>query len=178
MENIFINYIKGRHTIDDTYDDQKVAEKEAERLAEELKTEVLTLRVTKISKSKAIMQLVKSYEDACKILDIEPMDEEVLINIGFTHAEISRRKLETITKALNEGWVPNWNNTDEYKHYPYFCIKYSSTGANAGLSYVSTSYEASTTAADIGSRLCFKTSALARYAGETFTELYTQILNS
>ena len=30
--------------------------------------------------------------------------------------EIARRKLETIAAALNEGWKPDWNNTDQYKY--------------------------------------------------------------
>ena len=41
---------------------------------------------------------------------------------GFRPDEIARRKLETITEALNEGWRPDWNNTNEYKYFPWFRI--------------------------------------------------------
>ncbi len=128
---------------------------------------------------------VKSYADACKVLGIEPMDEEGMKAQGFRPDEIARRQLETITEALNEGWKPNWADTDEYKYYPWFYIKVSEiqtedgraySGAVAGLSYALTHYAASTATANVGSRLCFHNRETAHYAGRTFTDLYAQIL--
>lgn len=89
-----------------------------------------------------ITNRVKSYADACKVLGIEPMDEEDMKAQGFRQDEIARRQLETITEALNEGWKPNWEDTDEYKYYPYFYIEVNEVktedgdtyGADAGLS--------------------------------------------
>ena len=124
-----------------------------------------------------ICSKVKTYADACSILGVEPINEEELKAKGFRDDEIARRKLETITAALNEGWKPNFNDTDEYKYYPYFYIEPSkSLGADAGLSFAYTPYAASITVAFIGSRLCFNTSAKARHAGNTFTDLYAAIL--
>lgn len=124
-----------------------------------------------------ITDRVKSYADACKVLGIEPMNEKNMKAQGFRPDEIARRKLETITEALNEGWKPDWNNTDQYKYYPYFYIRENAKAEGiAGLSSANTYNAASYTAADIGSRLCFHDSETARYAGNTFTELYEQIL--
>lgn len=132
-----------------------------------------------------IRERVKSYADACKVLGIDEMDEKAMRACGFRPDEIARRKLEAITEALNEGWRPDWNNTGEYKFYPWFYIKpgqgkdpdgNATYGANAGLSYADTSYAASCTAAYIGSRLCFRAPELAAYAGDTFRDLYAQIL--
>lgn len=131
-----------------------------------------------------ITNRVKSYADACKVLGIEPMDEEGMKAQGFRPDEIARRQLETITEALNEGWKPNWEDTDEYKYYPYFCIEVNevktedgdTSGASAGLSYAYTNSAASNTNAYVGSRLCFHDRETACYAGRTFTDLYAQIL--
>ena len=124
-----------------------------------------------------ITDRVKSYADACKVLGIEPMNEQNMKAQGFRPDEVARRKLETITEALNEGWKPDWNNTDQYKYYPYFFIRENDKAeGTAGLAYANTVNAASLASARIGSRLCFHDSDTARYAGNTFTELYEQIL--
>lgn len=124
-----------------------------------------------------ITDKVKSYADACDVLGIEPMDEQGMRGQGFRPDEIARRKLETITEALNEGWKPAWNDTDEHKYYPYFYVNNGAKGkGRAGLAFAYTHYAASVTAANFGSRLCFQGRELARYAGSTFTDLYEQIL--
>lgn len=175
-KEFFMNYAEGQGAPTVKYEDKEVAEKEAARLAEKLGVEVTTLKAVTKTAPKDITKRVKSYADACAVLGIEPMNEEVLVKLGFTGEEIARRKVGTIAEALNEGWVPNWNDTDEYKYYPYFYIEPNNFSASAGLSYASTANALTNAAASIGSRLCFKTSELARYAGKTFTELYTQIL--
>lgn len=175
-KEFFMNYAEGQGAPTVKYEDKEVAEKEAARLAEKLGVEVTTLQAVTAAEPKDITKRVKSYADACAVLGIEPMNEEVLVKLGFTGEEIARRKVGTIAEALNEGWVPNWNDTDEYKYYPWFYIEPNTHGASAGLSCALTSHALTYATASFGSRLCFKTSALARYAGETFTELYTQFL--
>lgn len=131
-----------------------------------------------------ICERVKSYADACAVLGVGKMDEKAMKACGFRPDEIARRKLETITEALNEGWRPDWNNTDEYKYFPWFYIKPGAgkdaegkpNGAHAGLAGAHTYYAASHTSANIGSRLCFHERRTAAYAGDTFRDLYAQIL--
>lgn len=119
---------------------------------------------------------VKSYEDACRVLGVEPVDEQAMAAAGFRADEIARRKLETITAALNDGWKPDWNDTDQYKYVPWFWIKPRPGQTNAGLACATTPLAPTDTTADIGSRLCFKNAAVARYAANQFTELYALIL--
>lgn len=122
---------------------------------------------------------IKSYADACKVLGIEPLDENSMKAQGFRKDEIVRRQLETITEALNEGWKPNWANTGELKYFPWFNIVVSdgdTYGADAGLSCSGTNGAATNACANVGSRLCFQNPETARYAGHTFTDLYAQIL--
>jgi hypothetical protein len=64
--------------------------------------------------SQKITDRVKSFEDACNVLGISTNI------IGGTADEIAYRKLKIIIQALNEGWTPNWNDTDEPKYYPWF----------------------------------------------------------
>lgn len=154
-KEFFMNYAEGKGAPTVKYEDKKVAEKEAARLAEKLGVEVTTLQAVTAAEPKDITKRVKSYADACAVLGIEPMNEEVLVKLGFTGEEIARRKVGTIAEALNEGWVPNWNDTEEYKFYPYFYIEPNNYGAYAGLSFANTNIALTNTNASIGSRLCF-----------------------
>ena len=111
---------------------------------------------------------IASYEDACRVLNIQPINEEVF-NIfpkEDQRSMLAYHKLTVITRALNNGWKPNWDDQNEWKYYPLF--RY----VNAGLSCAYTLAAAASSYADIGSRLCFPTSALAKYAAEHFADLY------
>ena len=111
---------------------------------------------------------IASYEDACRVLNIQPINEEVF-NIfpkEDQRSMLAYHKLTVITRALNNGWKPNWDDQNEWKYYPLF--RY----VNAGLSCAYTYNSAANSSASIGSRLCFPTSALAKYAAEHFADLY------
>ena len=117
-----------------------------------------------------VTERIKTYEDACRELDIPLMPERCK---GMTDDELAYYSLKVITKALNVGWEPDWTNQEQRKWYPWFEV----TGTNpAGLSYSATNAAVSRTFAIIGSRLCFKTEALAKYAGTQFIKLYEKYL--
>lgn len=159
------------------FDTLKEAQEKVIELTEEDEDTTVFDFYTDEQEYEEITDRVKSYTDACNVLGIEPMNEQDMKARGYRPDEIARRKLETITEALNEGWKPDWNNTDEYKYYPYFYIKENAKAkGTAGLASAITYSTASFTNAHVGSRLCFHDSETARYAGRTFTELYEQIL--
>lgn len=116
---------------------------------------------------------IKSYEDACERLGIEPMDEAAMLKMGFRQDEIDRRKLETITFAINDEEYLDWNNAGQQKWYPYFNFNSSSRFA-----FYDTRYDCSIAYAGDASRLCFKDRERATYAGQTFTELYKSIIDN
>ena len=94
---------------------------------------------------------IASYEDACRVLNIQPINEEAF-NIfpkEDQRSMLAYHKLTVITRALNNGWKPNWDDQNEWKYYPLF--RY----VNAGLSCAYTYNAAAHTYAYIGSRLCF-----------------------
>lgn len=159
------------------FDTLKEAQEKVIELTEEDEDTTVFDFYTDEQEYEEITDRVKSYTDACNVLGIEPMNEQDMKEQGYRPDEIARRKLETITEALNEGWKPDWNNTNEYKYYPYFYIEENAKAqGTAGLACANTIYAASYTSAGIGSRLCFHDRETARYAGRTFTELYEQIL--
>lgn len=166
----------GNENLQGRYDNVEEAQDTVKKLTEDEGNGSIFDYFYKEEDYEEITDRVKTYEDACKVLGVEPINEQNAKAQGFRSDEIARRKLETIAAALNEGWKPDWNNTDQYKYYPYFYIQENAKGAPAGLSYAATYNTATTTSAIFGSRLCFYASRLARYAGNQFTDLYEQIL--
>lgn len=166
----------GNENLQGRYDNVEEAQDTVKKLTEDEGNGSIFDYFYKEEDYEEITDRVKTYEDACKVLGVEPINEQNAKAQGFRSDEIARRKLETIAAALNEGWKPDWNNTDQYKYYPYFYIQENAKGAYAGLSCAFTHHAATSTTAVIGSRLCFYASRLARYAGNQFTDLYEQIL--
>lgn len=166
----------GNENLQGRYDNVEEAQDTVKKLTEDEGNGSIFDYFYKEEDYEEITDRVKTYEDACKVLGVEPINEQNAKAQGFRSDEIARRKLETIAAALNEGWKPDWNNTDQYKYYPYFYIQENAKGAFAGLSCASSYSAAAFANANVGSRLCFYASRLARYAGNQFTDLYEQIL--
>lgn len=166
----------GNENLQGRYDNVEEAQDTVKKLTEDEGNGSIFDYFYKEEDYEEITDRVKTYEDACKVLGVEPINEQNAKAQGFRSDEIARRKLETIAAALNEGWKPDWNNTDQYKYYPYFYIQENAKGAYAGLSCADAHNAATYMYASIGSRLCFYASRLARYAGNQFTDLYEQIL--
>ena len=89
-----------------------------------------------------IRDRVKTYEDACRVLGIDNKTPE-LPNIP----ERDRRgvtayyKLIIITRALNEGWEPDWKDGEQKKMVPYFYFD-RENNTTAGFAYASTDLRA------------------------------------
>lgn len=93
----------------------------------------------------------KPYEDACKILGLHPVANYK--SYKLTDETRNFIKLETIAKALNEGWKPTtmdpkeiryyiwgWNYTDNRKPSGLLCVS-SSDGLGSAYAAVGTSLE-------------------------------------
>lgn len=113
-----------------------------------------------------ITQRVKTFEDACNIIGIDPGK---FLCPCDTKDEAAFKKLKVIAKALNEGWQPDWTNSDQYKYYPWFNM-------SSGSGLACDDYDNNCSHSTVGSRLCFKTSELAEYAGNQFIDLYTDYM--
>lgn len=115
---------------------------------------------------------IKTFEDACKALNIDPIVPDFSATpVKHQKALAAHYKLVIIVEAVNEGWAPNWNDTNEYKYELWPDIhEDSSKPSGFGLSCNVIVYWRSFT--DVGSRLCFKSREVARHTFDTFIELY------
>lgn len=142
---------------------------------------------------------VKTYEDAVwELGNDHPLVEAASsAEWRFTNSEdkdiIAYLKLRVIVAALNDGWKPQFV-PGELRWYPWYeliskdeydamsedekqerrCVGRSSSSASAhgGLVYSNASSASSISHASDGSRLAFKSEALAEYAGKQFAELF------
>lgn len=137
---------------------------------------------------------VKTFEDACREVGIDPT-QYISKYDGESADVIAYMKLRVICKALNEGWTPRFVK-GEYRYFPYFYLytneeisqmskeeksrvvfrSDSDAVANGGVSHADASNDSAYVNAYIGSRLAFKTSELAEYAGKQFADLYVDYL--
>ena len=121
------------------------------------------------------MRKIKTYEDACKKLGISPKSLPGVskLPVKDRKAIIAHYKLVKIAQALNDGWQPNWNDSSEYKYYPWFRVA-ADDKRPSGFGFSATLCDGWYTGTIVGSRLCFKSSALALYAGKQFKKLYQE----
>lgn len=111
---------------------------------------------------------IKTFKDAYKVLKL---DRRMFGETSISECEDEVMQLMIICHALNEKWEPNWNDGNQYKYYPYFDMRDGSGFAFSGANYVYW-----TTCTDGGSRLCFKSEKLAKYAGTQFMAVYKKFL--
>ena len=78
-------------------------------------------------------------------------------------------KLQLVAKCYNEDWVPDYNNSNEYKHYPYF---------NKSSGSWSVDYCHFVDCLSVGSLVVFKTKELALKAGNNFLNIYKDIIEN
>lgn len=95
----------------------------------------------------------KPYEDACKILGLRPVANYK--SYKLTDETRNFIKLETVVKALNEGWKPTTIDPKEVRYYVWGW-NYTDNGAGAGLLYVHSSNGLGNAVAFVGTSLEFK----------------------
>ena len=83
-------------------------------------------------KPKNIKEVIKTFPDVLNHLGIDQDDfnEE---NENLEIDEVAYRQIKLIVKALNQGWVPDWSNLNEYKYVPWFNM---SSSSGVGFSYL------------------------------------------
>lgn len=105
---------------------------------------------------------------------------------------VAYMKLRIICAALNEGWIPQFIS-GERRYYPWFWLyteqeiqdmdeeekidlNLTPTGdyrtGFAGFACANSTYAPSNTTANVGSRLCLKSAALAVYCGKQFIDIW------
>lgn len=95
----------------------------------------------------------KPYEDACKILGLRPVANYK--SYKLTDETRNFIKLETIAKALNEGWKPKVTDPKEVRYY-IWGWNYTNNQKFSGLLGVYSDIELGSAYADVGTSLEFK----------------------
>ena len=159
--------------------------------------------LTPAKDDRPVTERIKTFEDACDALGVEhPFVKEwnaigrVEETVGgFSSELIAYLKIRIITAALNEGWEPTFEK-GEYRWISWFGFftqpeidemdeekkdrvlgrSYCTANANAGVACSVTSYASSNSNASGGGRLCFKSAALAEYAGTQFLKEWSDLI--
>lgn len=123
-------------------------------------------------KPKEITGRIKTLADVFAIT--QPCgDVEKLLNYTGTNRMMIGAKnfilAELIAEAYNEGWVPNWKDTNEKKWSGWF------DGSN-NFAFSSSLYSYWHAGTYVGSRLVFKSEKLLLDAVKKFPEIYREIL--
>jgi len=108
---------------------------------------------------------IKTFEDACSKLGIDPTIT-LPVPEEFKKPMVAVYKLIIIYKAINNGWVPDWGNWDQYKYYPWYRV------LSSGFGFSGSGYGYGDADAGVGSRLCTDTSEKAMYIAEQFKAEY------
>ena len=153
-----------------------------------------------IAANRPIIERVKTFDDACRELGADHPFVLAYQNTNLRDPEVAEEnrdilaymKLRIIAAALNEGWKPQFTE-DEERWYPWFTLwteeelseksdewkadrhlistgDYS--GDYAGFASAYSTDAPSSTSTHFGSRLCFKSEALATYCGKQFISLW------
>lgn len=151
-----------------------------------------------VFKPKSIMERVKTFEDACRVLGNDNqvvIDYYTVLEKTATKDIVAYMKLRLITEALNEGWHPIFSE-DEYRYFPWFYIyskeewnnmsdedkrrcvgrSYNYANSGGGLVFAVAKLASSNSSTYIGSRLAFKTEELAVYAGKQFIKIWVDYI--
>lgn len=95
----------------------------------------------------------KPYEDACKLLGLRPVANYK--SYKLTDETRNFIKLETIAKALNEGWKPKVTDPKEVRYY-IWGWNYTDNQKPSGLLDVTSDYGLGDAYATVGTSLEFK----------------------
>jgi hypothetical protein len=176
--------------------------REAYDKADDKGKELLTSLYGKETVGAPITKRIKTFVDALEALGHEhPLVVEFLemtkTTCQLSDDIVAYLKLRIIVATLNEGWKPQFTE-NEWRYFPYFhlytqeeydnffnekqkadCVLFGGSahnGAYCGFAFAYSSYAPSRATSYFGSRLCFKTSELAVYAGRQFTNIYFDYL--
>jgi hypothetical protein len=130
----------------------------------DLKTGKVTLKET----PKEVTERIKTINDVLADNDLTQESFDRLVG-NLEEDEKAYILIKMLAKSLNEGWTPDWNNSNQTKYFVWFEM-----GGSSGFRYDDCGSWRS--ASSVGSRLCFKTSKLAEYAAKQFTEVYKQFM--
>ena len=113
-------------------------------------------QVSQINKQKQLDASTCTLQDCINYLgedDVEVINLRQLQKIDIAEHIISNQSAIITVKALNEDWIPNWSDSNEYKYFIWWNMK-TKTPSDDGYDWCSRS--------GTSSRLCLKSSKLCQ----------------
>jgi hypothetical protein len=127
----------------------------------------------KTKKTKFDYRTIKSFEDACKKIGVDPtaLPDVSMIPEEFRASIIAMYKLYVIYKAINNEWEANYGDSNQEKYWPYYRVLSSGSGFDFSLTF----YGYASSYSLVGSRLCTYSREVALYIADQFQEEYKAI---
>ena len=122
-------------------------------------------------------QKIKTFEDACAALKIDAnaLPDFSMLPEKYRNALLAHYKLLIVIEAINEGWKPNWADTNERKYTPWFSVsEEDSKPSGFGLSFGG--YDVWYSYTFVGSRLFYPDIERAKHVFENFKNLYEEYM--
>lgn len=123
----------------------------------------------------SIVERIKTIEDAYAEKGLVRADEIPFANPKNGKQEAVNAVMDAfqLVEAYNEGWEPDWDNSNEPKYELWWDMrsnKLKTSAVGSGFSLLAVDYGRSLTI--VGSRLVFKKRELGRDAAERFIEVF------
>ncbi len=120
------------------------------------------------------MEKFDSFEKCCQALGLDP--ENCLPDVSkvpqhHQEAITSLTKLVIISEAVNDGWKPNWDDSNEEKWLPWFDMEVDSNNPS-GFRFIVSRFGRTTSNSAGGSRLCFETEEQSDFVGKHYEDLW------
>jgi len=113
---------------------------------------------------------IKTFADACKSCGTTEKEfNERFSKLGLSDDTLCYEKLKIVAQSINNGWIPDWNNSTQKKWWPWFNL-------SSGFGFSASNYDYTFADSLVGSRLCFESSEKSDYAANQFLELYEGFL--
>jgi len=150
----------------------KIEELTAKKLyktaAPELK-EILEQSFGKEFFSEELTDIIKNYSDVCKKLNTKELTEKDFKQFGDDAKKmLAFHQIKNIENLFNQGWIKDWSNKSQYKYYPYFEVLSCGVLRCCRVSYVSVCF--------LGSVAFFKDEKTAKFVGQTFIDIYKELM--
>lgn len=120
---------------------------------------------------------IKTWEDACKVRNIDPtkLPELSMIPVNLQKYIMAQYKLAVITEAINTDengkvWQPNWSDGSR-KYFPWFEVQ-ADEEHPAGVGFSNASFGLWRTVTFVGSRLCFDKPEKVYHIEKYFEDLH------
>ncbi len=132
----------------------------------------MATKTKKTVKSELDYKTIKTFEDACTKLGIDPkqLPDSSGMLAELKKPIIAAYKLMVILKAINNGWTPDWTNSSQWKYYPWFRV------LSSGFGFSDSDYYYVYSFTSVGSRLCTDTSEKALYVAKQFEQEYKDFM--